>query len=81
MENDLISKSIPAALLLILGIIEALGGLYLDDKRTKNDCTIELMSLFTLPTLVQPAIFVFTIWIGKTWFPQYEDYLINTAIG
>jgi hypothetical protein len=33
MDNELISKSIPAAMLLILGIMEAMGGLYLKDKK------------------------------------------------
>lgn len=79
MENALISKSIPVLLLLILGVIEAMGGLYFDDKRSKNDWTIELVSLFTLPTIVQPTIFIFTIWVGKNWLPQYEDYFINSA--
>lgn len=81
MENEIVSKFIPVLLLLILGVIEALGGLYLSDKRTKNDWTIELVSLFTLPTLVQPAIFILTIWVGKYWFPQFENYFINSAIG
>ena len=65
MENELISKFIPVLMLLILGVLEALGGLYFDDKRTKNDWTIELVSLFTLPTLIQPAIFVFVLWLSK----------------
>lgn len=81
MNNELISKLIPAALLLILGILESLGGLYLQDRRTKNDWTIELISLLTLPTLVQPGIFILTIWIGKTWCPMYEDYYINLSVG
>lgn len=37
MNNELISKLIPAVLLLVLRILESLGGLYLQDKRTKND--------------------------------------------
>ena len=81
MENELISKSIPAVALLVLGIIEAIGGLYFNDKRSKNDWTIELISLFTLPTLVQPAIFMLTLWIGKNYFAPYEDYFVNSAIG
>jgi sterol desaturase/sphingolipid hydroxylase (fatty acid hydroxylase superfamily) len=81
MENELISKLIPVILLLVLGIIEAMGGLYLHDKRTKNDWSIEIVSLLTLPTLVQPIIFVITIWLAKSWFPQFEDYFINLAVG
>jgi sterol desaturase/sphingolipid hydroxylase (fatty acid hydroxylase superfamily) len=61
--------------------MEALGGLYLQDRRSKNDWTIELVSLLTLPTLVQPGIFILTFWIGKSWFPQFENYYINLGIG
>ena len=80
MEQELISKSIPVIMLLVLGIMEAMGGLYFDDRRTKNDWTIELVSLFTLPTLIQPAIFILTLWICKNLVPQYEDFFINLAI-
>lgn len=68
-------------MLLILGVMEAMGGLYFSDKRTKNDWTIELVSLFTLPTLVQPGIFVFTIWAGRTFFPGSEDLFVDSAWG
>ncbi len=82
MDNQLlISKMIPVSLLLIVGIIEALGGLYIEDKRSKHDWTIELISLLTLPTLIQPLIFIITIWVAKTWIPQYEDHLINLSFG
>lgn len=77
MTDSFISKLIPTILLLILGIVEALGGLYFEGKRTKNDFTIELISLITLPTLIQPGIFLFVIWImGLTW-PGLEDYFIH----
>lgn len=80
MENEVISKSIPLVVLLVLGIIEALGGLYLDDKRTKNDFSIELVSLATLPVLVQPGIFLLIFWIGESWFPYYENSLASWSI-
>ncbi len=80
MQNELFSKAIPATLLLILGIVEAIGGLYFDDKRTKNDWTIEVVSLFTLPTIVQPAILMLTISLCQNFSPQYEDYFLNAAI-
>ncbi len=76
-----LSKLIPAALLLVLGILEALGGLYLEDKRTKNDFTIELLSLVTLPTLIQPGIFLFVLWFMGSLFPGLEDTYIQLAIG
>lgn len=68
-------------MLIVLGICEAMGGLYIGDRRTKNDWTIELVSLFTLPTLVQPAIFLLTLLIGKAAFPQFENHFLNVAIG
>lgn len=81
MEMATLSKLIPAVLLLVLGIIEALGGLYLEDKRTKNDFTIELLSLVTLPTLIQPGIFLFVLWFMGSQFPGLEDTYIHLAIG
>ena len=45
MEQESISKLIPVIVLLILGTIEAVGGLYFHDKRSKNDITIELNCL------------------------------------
>jgi sterol desaturase/sphingolipid hydroxylase (fatty acid hydroxylase superfamily) len=80
-HNEWISKLIPALLLLVLGLLEAIGGLYLEDRRTKNDWTIELLSLLLLPTLVQPGIFLLVFWTGETWFAQYEDHFIQLAIG
>ncbi|SVA76365.1 uncharacterized protein METZ01_LOCUS129219, partial [marine metagenome] len=50
MEPESISKLIPVIVLLILGIIESLGGLYFNDNRSKNDLTIELVCLTILPT-------------------------------
>ena len=70
-------KIIPVIVLLLLGIIEAMGGLYLEDKRTKNDFTIELISLATLPTLIQPAIFLLVFWgLGMT-IPVYENFFLG----
>ena len=80
-DQELLSKLIPTAMLLILGLLEAFGGLYLHDRRTKHDWTIELVSLLTLPTLVQPGIFLLTFWVGHTWFPQIENHYTNLSIG
>lgn len=81
MSGEVISKLIPVTALLVLGIIEAFGGLYFEDKRTKNDFSIELISLITLPVLVQPAIFLFIFFIGSTWFSQYDNYFADLSIG
>ena len=60
-------------------MLEAIGGLYLNDRRSKNDFTIELISMVTLPTLIQPAIFLFVIWTMRTIFPNLEDYFISSS--
>lgn len=80
MSDDFISKSVPGILLLVLGALEALGGLYFNDKRTKNDFTIELVSLVTLPTLVQPGIFFLTMYLSQLFIPSYKNYFINLPI-
>ncbi len=80
MEQEALSKLIPAGVLLLLGVIEAIGGLYFEDRRTKNDFTIELLSLVTLPTLIQPGIFLVVLWGLGTSFPGLEDYFIDSSI-
>ena len=80
MENDALSKLIPVSVLLVLGIFEAIGGLYLDDKRSKNDFTIELISLISLPTLIQPGIFLFILWFMGASFPGLEDYYLTSSL-
>ncbi len=80
MEQEALSKLIPAGVLLLLGVIEAIGGLYFEDRRTKNDFTIELLSLVTLPTLIQPGIFLVVLWGLGTSFPGLENYFIDSSI-
>jgi len=65
MENEALSKLIPVTVLFLLGIIESLGGLYFNDKRTKNDFSIELLSLVTLPTFIQPGSFFCSLVYGS----------------
>jgi len=79
LDSEVISKAIPAVALLTLGVLEAIGGLYLNDRRSKNDFTIELISMVTLPTLIQPAIFLFVIWTMRTISPNLEDYFISSS--
>jgi len=78
--DDSISKLIPLLVLLILGIAESLGGLYFNDKRSKNDLTIELVCLTILPTFIQPAILTFVLVVMNLWFPFFEDYFIRSSI-
>ena len=79
MEEQALSKIIPAIVLLVLGMIESIGGLYFEDKRTKNDFTIELLSLITLPILIQPGIFLVVLWGLGTGFSGLEDYFISSS--
>jgi sterol desaturase/sphingolipid hydroxylase (fatty acid hydroxylase superfamily) len=80
MGEDIWSKIIPGVVLLVLGVLEAIGGLYLNDKRTRNDFTIELVSLVTLPTLIQPGIFFLVIFAMTSLFPGLQDYFANTSL-
>ena len=80
MENEVLSKLIPVTVLFLLGVFESLGGLYFDDRRTKNDFSIELLSLITLPTLIQPGIFLFVLWFMGASFPGLEDYYITSSL-
>lgn len=79
MENEIISKAIPGVALLVLGAIEAIGGLYFHDKRSKDDFTIELLSLVTLPTFIQPGIFFLVIWVMSVATPGLQDYFVDTS--
>ena len=80
MSDQLLSKLIPTAVLLLLGIIEAIGGLYKDTKRTKNDFTVEVLSLAVLPTFIQPTIFVVCFWILNTNLPAIENVFYEQPI-
>jgi len=80
MEDQTLSKLIPAVVLLVLGIVESIGGLYFEDKRTRNDFTIELISLVTLPTLIQPGIFLLVLWSMSTFFSGFENYYLDISI-
>ena len=81
MEVTTISKLIPVTALLVLGILEAIGGLYFEDKRTKYDFTIELLSLVTLPTLIQPGIFILVLGVLGATLPGLEDSLVGISLG
>ncbi|MBL4905037.1 MAG: sterol desaturase family protein [Flavobacteriaceae bacterium] len=80
MDGFNIGKLIPIAALLILGIIEALGGLYFNDRRTKNDFKIEILGLDTLPTLIQPSILFMALLAMSIAFPTMENILLDVSI-
>jgi len=81
MSDEIFSKLIPTAVLLILGITEAFGGLYLEGKRSRDDYSLELISLITLPVLVQPGIFLFVFWLGESLFSTYDGALTSLGLG
>lgn len=76
MQEEFISRLIPALVMLVLGVMEALGGLYFNDRRTRNDLTIELVSLVTLPVLIQPGIFLGVIYGMSMLMPEWKDLFI-----
>ena len=67
------SKAIPLGVLVVAGMLEAAGGLYWDDRRTRNDWTMELVSLAILPTLIQPGIFLIVLAALGLWMPAQQD--------
>jgi len=76
MYEPIPSKLIPTIVLLVLGILEAIGGLYFNSKRTRNDYTVELLSIAILPTLIQPTIFMCSFWILGSYFQEFEYYFM-----
>ncbi len=74
------SKWIPLLTLVILGALEALGGLYLHDRRTRNDWSIELVSLTVLPTLIQPGIFLLVMGGMLMAAPGWENQLAHWTL-
>ncbi|MEM7036679.1 MAG: sterol desaturase family protein [Bacteroidota bacterium] len=81
MSDEMYSKMIPALVLLIVGIIEAFGGLYFHDRRSRNDLSIEVVSLLTLPLLVQPGIFLLVFFLGTAYFPAFENHYLALPFG
>lgn len=80
MPDQTFAKLIPTALLLFLGLIEVFSGLYIRDRRSKNDFSIELVSLIVLPLIVQPGIFLLVFSLCELWFPTAFGALNNWPI-
>ena len=80
MPDQSLAKLIPTILLLILGLIEVFLGLYIKDKRSRNDFSVELVSLVSLPLLVQPGIFLLVFWLCDFWLPELEGILTSWPI-
>ena len=80
MEEQIWSKGTVILVLFILGVIEAFSGIYQEGKRSKNDFTIEIISLLMLPTFIQPGIFLLVFWILDFTAPGLSESLIGLAI-
>lgn len=75
------TKVLPLLTLLLLGGIESLGGLYWNDRRTRNDWTMELVSLAVLPTLIQPGIFAVVLLLSNHFLSDWHDALAHWGVG
>ncbi len=80
MDEGTITKFLVFGVLLILGTIESFGGLYWNDRRTKNDFTIEFLGLLLLPTFIQPGIFLIVLWISGALVPNLGDVLVDSSV-
>ena len=80
MDEGTITKVLVFGVLLVLGVIESFGGLYWNDRRTKNDFTIEVLGLLLLPTFIQPGIFLIVLWISGALVPNLGDILIDSSV-
>ena len=80
MDEGTITKVLVFGVLLVLGVIESFGGLYWNDRRTKNDFTIEFLGLLLLPTFIQPGIFLIVLWISGALVPNLGDILMDSSI-
>ena len=66
-----------AGFMLLLGILEALGGLYHNSKRTKNDWWIEILSFFHAATVSKPLIVLVSGALMALFFPEWEGILLS----
>jgi sterol desaturase/sphingolipid hydroxylase (fatty acid hydroxylase superfamily) len=80
MDEGTITKVLVFGVLLVLGIIESFGGLYWNDRRTKNDFTIEFLGLFLLPTFIQPGIFLIVLWVSGALVPNLGNILLDSSV-
>ena len=68
------------SILILFGLIEALGGLYGKKSiRSKNDWYVELFSTFHLFVLIKPIIFFLTTFFLINFLPQYRNTFIDST--
>lgn len=69
-----------AGFMFFLGILEAIGGLYHDSKRTKDDWWIEIMSFIHTSTVSKPLIVLVTGFIMGVAVPQWSGMYSDTSL-
>tara|TARA_B100000530_G_C15912049_1_gene469786 strand:+ start:939 stop:1778 length:840 start_codon:yes stop_codon:yes gene_type:complete len=68
------------SILILFGLIEALGGLYGKKSiRSKNDWYVELFSTFHLFVLIKPIIFFLSTFFLINFLPQYRNTFIDST--
>jgi sterol desaturase/sphingolipid hydroxylase (fatty acid hydroxylase superfamily) len=67
--------------LLLFGIAEALLGSYNNSKRSWDDYITELVSFPQLTILIQPGILILVSFLGRQYFPSFENKFASVAYG
>ena len=69
-----------AGFMLLLGILEAIGGLYKNSNRTKDDWWIEIMSFIHSSTVSKPLIVIVTTFLMLRAVPQWEGMFREVSL-
>ncbi len=75
-----IDSMIIASFMLFLGVLEAIGGLYHNSKRTKDDWWIEIMSFVHTSTVSKPLIVVLSGLGMRYFFPQLQGIYADMSL-
>ncbi len=64
-----------AALLvfLVFGLIEMRRGRFMDPAASRDDKWLDAVVFNVFPVVIIPGIFFITFWLGRNYFPQYQD--------
>ena len=64
-----------AGLFFIFGLLEVLGGLYVNSKKRKDDWIIDIVSIIQLAVIIKPAIILTVGIVAGFLFPNYANTL------
>jgi sterol desaturase/sphingolipid hydroxylase (fatty acid hydroxylase superfamily) len=70
---------IVTGILVLLGVIEVLTGVYANSKNRKDDWIINILSIAQFAILIKPGIVFLTAIVLDWLVPQYKDSLANLA--